>query len=331
LIFTRAIKALDDWNDLQRKASRSVEISESYVDQGMSDFRANACRIMDEAGNRAASNLIGIVSRAGKLETIAEGRVGLLHTSILESGRSSASLAGSSVWNLLAKVNERSNGAIGSFQIKIDNDFASIKLAARRSIDGIDKHIDNSSMEVAANALTRTKRVADESTRFLGEVKKSVHRAISEVARVADENFRVAFFETRRATDSVTSGVDGFAGEISRSGLRMAGLADESSDLSMHDTASSMVRLLDDGKAETDRYLKDLKYFAMRRVDIAEQSFKDLMSGIVAMGVEPTLNRGFTIVYSEGKPVTTRKEAEKHHALEICFKDGRLNVTKSDK
>jgi exonuclease VII large subunit len=177
----------------------------------------------------------------------------------------------------------------------------------------------------------RVKRVSEESARFLEEVKKSVHRAVSEVSRVADENYRVTFLETRRAADLVTSGVDGHAGEISRSVLRMSCLADESSDFSLRDTISSMVNLLDEGEAESDRYLKDLEYFALRSVEIAEQGFKDIMSGIVAMGVEPTLNRGFTIVYSEGKPVTTRKEAEKHHALEICFKDGRLNVTKSDK
>lgn len=331
LIFTRAVTALEDWNDLQRKASRSVEISESGVDQGMSEFSANVCRILDDAGNRATTNLMSMVSRAGRLETIAEGRVGMLHTSILESGRSYASMAGSSAWNLMAKVNERSNGAIGSFQIKIYSDFASIKLAARRSIDGIDKHIENFSMEVAANALIRAKRVSNESKRVLEEVENGVNRSVAEVSRVVNENYRVTFFETRRAADSVASGFEGFAGEISRFVLRMAGIADESSDLSMHHTASSIARLLDDRNADTDVCLKDLKYFAMRSVEIAEQSFKDQMSGIVAMGVEPTLKRGFTIVYSEGKPVTTRKEAEKHHALEICFNDGRLNVTKSDK
>lgn len=330
LIFTRAIRALDDWNDVRRKASRIVEISESDVDQGMGEFRANVSQILDDAGNRASSNIMGMVNRAARLETLTEGRIGLLHTSILESGRSYASLAESSAWNLMAKVNERSNGAIGSFQIEIYSDFASIKLAARRSIDGIDKHIENFSMEVAANALTRAKRVSDESARFLEEVKKSVHSSVAEASRVANENYRVTFFETRRAADSVASGFVGFAGEISRYVLRMAGLADESSDFSMHDTASSIARLLDGRNADTDVFLKDLKFFALRSVAMAEKSFKDHMAGIVSMGVEPTLKRGFTIVYSEGNPVTTKREAEKHHALEICFNDGRLNVTKSD-
>jgi exodeoxyribonuclease VII large subunit len=330
LIFSRSLKAFEDWVDLQRKASRIIEIAESGTDQGMREFRVNSCRLLDGASNRSLSNLTYIASRVVKLETIAEGRVGLLRASILERGRTSDSMAGSSALNLMSKVNERLNGAIGNFEAKIENDFASIKLAARRSIDGIDSHIDSSSDEVISNALTRAKRVSSDSARFFEEVKKGVRRVVSEVAQDADENMKVVFIETMRTGDLIASGVEGFAGEIGRSALRTANLAAESSDSFIHDTALSIMLLLDDGLDELNRHINDLNYFAMRFVDTAEQGFKDIMSGIVAMGVEPTLKRGFAIIYSQGRPVTTMKKAEIHHSLEICFNDGRLNVTKSN-
>ena len=330
LIFTRAVKASEDWNDLQWKAARSVELSTSGADHGMKNLTASACRILEEAGNRIFSSMMGINGRVEKLETFAEGRINSCNASIFENARSTASIAETSFRNLMARVNERSNGAIGSSQIKSYNDFASIKLAARRSIDGIDKHINNFSMEVPANAAMRVKSISEDSLRLFEEVKKSVHRYSSEASRFVDENFRTVFLDTRRVAYSATSGFDGFVGEISRAVLRISYLADEGSDLSMRESIALIVSLLDEGAAELDRYLNDLEYFALRSVENAEQSFKDLMSGIIAMGVEPTLNRGFTIVYSEGKPVTSRNEAEKKHAMEICFKDGKLNVTKSN-
>jgi exodeoxyribonuclease VII large subunit len=55
------------------------------------------------------------------------------------------------------------------------------------------------------------------------------------------------------------------------------------------------------------------------------------MGQIVGMGPTATLRRGFAIVRSEGKPVTSANSARLHVDMEIEYHDGRIAVTNHQK
>jgi exodeoxyribonuclease VII large subunit len=80
--------------------------------------------------------------------------------------------------------------------------------------------------------------------------------------------------------------------------------------------------------AGSERDFADVRYYARRTLDNAETGAKELMSGIMAHGIEPTLRRGFAIVKSEGKPISTKAATAAQGNLEIMFRDGSLWVTK---
>lgn len=81
-------------------------------------------------------------------------------------------------------------------------------------------------------------------------------------------------------------------------------------------------------EAETERNYSDVRYYANRMLDSADSGAKELMSGILAHGIEPTLRRGFAMVKADGRLVSTREAAVEQKEMEITFKDGALRVTK---
>jgi exodeoxyribonuclease VII large subunit len=82
--------------------------------------------------------------------------------------------------------------------------------------------------------------------------------------------------------------------------------------------------------AESDRNFSDVRFYARKMLGTAEDDAKELMAGILAHGVEPTLRRGFAIVKSEGKPISTKAAAATRESLEITFRDGSLKVSKRE-
>jgi exodeoxyribonuclease VII large subunit len=79
---------------------------------------------------------------------------------------------------------------------------------------------------------------------------------------------------------------------------------------------------------DIERDFTDVKFFAARAVDSAARDVEDLMVGILAHSIEPTLRRGFAIVKTEsGDPVSSREKALAHEHLTIQFRDGDIPVS----
>lgn len=80
-----------------------------------------------------------------------------------------------------------------------------------------------------------------------------------------------------------------------------------------------------------ERSFTDMHHSARKAIDEAENSAKDLMTGILAYGVEPTLKRGFAIIRNTAGTVSTKLAAEKSNDLEIIFQDGTMKILKESK
>lgn len=96
--------------------------------------------------------------------------------------------------------------------------------------------------------------------------------------------------------------------------------------------------ILNDATRITDRlaerFLKDyvdIGFHAAKKIDTAETAARDTMAHILSHGVEPTLRRGFAMVLANGKPVSSKAEAQQHEQLHITFKDGALEVTQGER
>lgn len=93
---------------------------------------------------------------------------------------------------------------------------------------------------------------------------------------------------------------------------------------------SNVANLSSTAEINVDRHFSDVRFYACKSVDDAESSSKDLMAGILAHGVEPTLRRGFALVRNAQGPVSTKIAAENSTDLEIVFRDGTMKIFKEE-
>lgn len=96
------------------------------------------------------------------------------------------------------------------------------------------------------------------------------------------------------------------------------------------DIETSAAQLVASAEADIERHLGDVKFFAARALSDAEEHVEDLMAGILAHSIGPTLKRGFAIVKTPGgAPISTKAAAEQHDILTIQFRDGEVPVKRS--
>lgn len=85
-------------------------------------------------------------------------------------------------------------------------------------------------------------------------------------------------------------------------------------------------KALNAGELESSKSFDDVRFYANKAISDAESSARDLMSGILAHGVGPTLQRGFAMVKNEFGTVSSKEVAENSRNLEIVFRDGIVKV-----
>jgi exodeoxyribonuclease VII large subunit len=240
VIATKANKALEDWTSICQSVLSRLSAAEALIGKHHSDLVAGAIRQVDRAGFRTEQSYNDVQNNALSTLALVAQRVDGLHASVVDTAVSKLDAASNNIEHVSATINERALGVAHSIEISVKHNFDAITLAARRSIDGIEDHL---------NA-------------YWGSTLDNANVVATNLA------------------------------------------------------------------AESDRDFADVRYYARKMLDNAEADAKELMSGIMAHGIEPTLRRGFAIIKSEGKPISTKAAAAAQGNLEIMFRDGSLRVTK---
>jgi exodeoxyribonuclease VII large subunit len=240
VIATRANKALEDWTSICQSVLSRLSTADALISKHRSDLVAGGIRQLDRASFETEKSHNDVKSNAHSMLVLTSQRVDGTRASVIDATVSRLDSASNSIEYVTATINERALTAVHGIETTAQHNFDAITLAARRSIDGIEDHLD------------------------------AHWHGILDSAGVVANNLATA----------------------------------------------------------TDRDFADVGYYAGRTLDEAEAGAKELMSGIMAHGIEPTLRRGFAVVKSEGKPVSTKAAAVAQGNLEIMFRDGSIRVTK---
>jgi exodeoxyribonuclease VII large subunit len=242
VIATRANKALEDWTAICQFVGTRLSAAEARIEQRRTEVGVGASKRLDQATFRASTSYSEVQNNALAALSVASEKANSLHTTVVKSAASTLDVAIANADHLISTINDRSLNAVHRIEVNTNHDFDAITLAARRSIDGIQEHLNTYWIGILRSADTTTK----------------------DLAEVGSRNF------------------------------------------------------------------SDVQYYAKKMISAAEESSEELMLGIFAHGVEPTLRRGFAIVKSDGKPISTKAAALTQQSLEIVFKDGSLRVTKME-
>jgi exonuclease VII large subunit len=132
--------------------------------------------------------------------------------------------------------------------------------------------------------------------------------------------------DVSHSIERMESGTFTFSNRISEMSLaRIRVMSEKIEDWFLNSNLSGE-KLIDLADVASRHSFGEVMYFLGRSVEDVEGGCRNLMSSIVSLGVQPTLQRGFTIVYADDKPVCSRELAVSFDDLEIEFKDGRLKV-----
>jgi exonuclease VII large subunit len=141
-------------------------------------------------------------------------------------------------------------------------------------------------------------------------------------------------FRFQQVSDGARSAVTDFDEKVGsiQSFIKMASLqtGDKMRAQIDHDWASileSSKRSTSSAQSNTDRYFEGICEDTTRNIKRATQTVEELISHILSHGVEPTLKRGYALVTSDQKPISTSEEAQRHDQLKITFKDGSIITT----
>lgn len=243
VIAARANKALEDWTAIVESVSRRLSTANGYTDQRRLAISTCAARKIDQFSFSAETNYQEIRSNAVTALEIVSGKVEALDAGIKSGAIAKLGLAHAAITHAHDNVRDRALTALEHVDVRARNNFDSVTLAAKRSIDGVEEHIE--------------------------------------------------------------AHLQGILGG----------------------TASVMKNLED----HTDRSFDDVRFFAKKMLGQAEDITRELIGGIISHGVDPTMRRGFAVVKSEGKPISSKAAAENAPGeLELVFRDGTLRVKKEE-
>jgi exodeoxyribonuclease VII large subunit len=189
-----------------------------------------------------------------------------------------------------------------------DKAYANIKSAAAASLQDAQAKADffNGAITMAARAALE---LAQENVEHrMDSIRDRAAAALNAAAVNIDNSFSSITLAARRSIDGVDEHLDGQLQSILGSAAN-----------AVHATEN-----------EVDRDFADVRYHARKTIHEAENTAKDLMSGILAHGVEPTLKRGFAIVRNAQGPVSTKAAAASSTGLEVVFRDGTMKIMKGE-
>jgi exodeoxyribonuclease VII large subunit len=233
-----ALQGQQDWLYLLQTITARLDNAAAKLDARRSEVVTRMERRLVKVEANSATSMSTVRTQAGAHLQKAQASVQILDQAIAADAVAAIDVAATTAEHRFSTIGERAEAQLARAGIRCTNAFASVTLAARRSIDGIDEHLQD-------------------------------------------------------MIDSVRAGVANQAA------------AEE---------------------AQVDRHAQDVRFYARRMLSNAEGGSKDLMEGILAHGVGPTLRRGFAIVRNAAGPVSTKADAMRSGELEIEFRDGTMKT-----
>lgn len=237
-IKSAALKGQQDWSYLSQSVTARLDNAVAKIDARRSEIDMYTDRRLATVVANSATAMATVHTQAQAHLQRAQAHVQILDQAIAADAVAAIELASTTATHWFNTIGERAESQLAKAGIRCTNAFKSVTLAARRSIDGIDEHLQD----------------------LIDSVRASV-------------------------ANSVTA-----------------------------------------EQAQVERHATDVRFYTRRIIADRDASCKDLMEGILAHGVGPTLRRGFAMVRNAAGPVSTKACAITSGELEIEFRDGTVKT-----
>ncbi|WP_194727336.1 exodeoxyribonuclease VII large subunit [Noviherbaspirillum malthae] len=179
-IATRALKGLEDWNAIVHATEARLSHAESRVLQKKTEIATSAGRRLIQA-EASASRHRETINRQGMvvLDVVAK-QADRMHETVLNAASSQVEIAAEKIEHLSMSVKERAQGVAERMEREVEGMFDSITLATRRSIDGIDEHLQDQWLSIAGTADRMIGTAAHQMERDMADTKHFAEKLLGD-------------------------------------------------------------------------------------------------------------------------------------------------------
>lgn len=170
-IATRALQGLENWMAIAHAAEARLALADSRTSQSRLQISTAVDRRLDQA-ETAAYRYQDTVKRQGMVVLDAAAKqADRLHETVLNAASSQVDITVARIEHMAMSVQERAYAVTARMEMEAASAFDSITLAARRSIDGIDEHLQNQWLSIAATATRMVGTAEDHSQRDMADIR----------------------------------------------------------------------------------------------------------------------------------------------------------------
>lgn len=160
----------------------------------------------------------------------------------------------------------------------------------------------------------------------IGELMQLINTGADRELRAAEHSMEISHTSIQRDAVNALQNAEQAAARqmdiINQSAVALANNSQQCVEAMVASIQAASINLIRRAEERAAENWLTTRQLATQQVDRAETEYRRLMSETLALGPAATLKRGFSVVTSAGKPITTAEEARQKHAIEIEFKDG---------
>ncbi|MES2206682.1 MAG: exodeoxyribonuclease VII large subunit, partial [Pseudomonadota bacterium] len=190
-IALNAKHALAHWDEIRHTAITRLSNAESKAIYLKDTIRSSVDKRLSNASFATETHLHHVNTEAVALLDVATLKITATHTAISSAALLSLTIAQRNIDNVLMRMKDRTYTTLTTAVTNIEHAHEAIHLAARRTIDGIDEHIQDRWMRVANAASSIVEEGISDIKRHLGDVnffaKKNLIRAETHSKELMEE------------------------------------------------------------------------------------------------------------------------------------------------
>jgi exodeoxyribonuclease VII large subunit len=219
---------------------------------------------------------------------------------------------------------------LGAAEAKIDQRKADIDIGIDRKLNQAGFHAEKAFVSIKSAAAASMQNAQAKADFFSSAILHAASGALELANKNAEHRMASITERAAAALNGAAVNVDNHFSSITLAARRSIDGVDEHLDAQLQSILGSAASTANALEQEAHRRFADVRYHARKSLSEAENTTRDVMSSILAHGVEPTLKRGFAIVQNAQGPVSTKAAAVSSTELEIVFRDGTMKILKGE-
>ena len=326
VIFSRAQQAYGQWSEIRDHSIKKSIRALSFADGKKTEIRTECFRILQQADTGSMRLMEQVADRSLAASAIAMQDSSSISSAVLDGARV-----------MIARADDALEGTFLSIR---DLYTSTIDLVSEQAFGSYDSVVQKSSQHVEAISNNNNWLWESLSRMVLAHVEKTSSTCRFIASEITNEGelyvntaskdcmiwMNAIDVDCRYFIEKMKLGTLTYSNTITQASLALVRLMSEKIEDWFQNSNLLGEKMIDLADDKSTHSFGEVMYFLGRSVEDLEEGCRNLMSSIVSLGIQPTIQRGFTIVYANDKPISSRELAASYEDLEVEFKDGRLKV-----